>query len=319
MKIGRARPDTVQRMVCVSLSLVEAVEAPGIARIKKVLGGREILGVGSPPPRSVPIRRAARPCQAGGSGAYRSCSPPAPRLSHGSRRNSARRDLNLRSPCRVDPVGRRKRRGRQIPHPFSIAIDAPVDRDGRDTGPQRGAEVALRDGIIVAVPMKIHALARTLPPDRRIVRRSVERRAVDILLLHREVELNGFVRIERVDAARTPGLLAGDKGEPLAEVQESALHAREDDVPVDQPLEDIEVSADRVAVDRLNQPVGVKAGVLAGIEQEGNKSLKLQIVGRCAGNPVCASPPGDRCPRGRPSSSARHAPPRNTRRETPIG
>ena len=101
----------------------------------------------------------------------------------------------------VDRV--RIRRRRQRPDPVADALDRRViDRHRRHARAERRAQVALVDRVVVAVPVQVHALARRLIPERRIVRRADQlgrRQLVEV-----PVELNRLVGIERVDAAAAP-------------------------------------------------------------------------------------------------------------------
>ena len=50
--------------------------------------------------------------------------------------------------------------------------------------------------------------------------------------------------------------------------RKAALHSRKNDVPIDQPLEGVEIAADLLAFDRRHQAVGVEPGIPADVDAE---------------------------------------------------
>src|SRR5262245_25715497 len=131
----------------------------------------------------------------------------------------------------IDVIRHRKLRRREIPHPSFDPSDAPpVDGHWRHAGAECGAQIAFSNRVVVAVTMQVHAVASALLPDRWRIRRPVQCRTIDVLGPHRKVELDGLVRVEGVDAPRSPRFLPRDEVETFAELQKGAFHPRKDDV-----------------------------------------------------------------------------------------
>ena len=106
------------------------------------------------------------------------------------------------------------------PQPISGALHAwNVDRHRRRSGPHRCAEITFENRAVVAVPVQLHALARTLIPDGREVR------GADAVILG-ETEKLVLVRVEGVDASRPRRGIPVDKRECRRLLQQDLLHLR---------------------------------------------------------------------------------------------
>ena len=128
----------------------------------------------------------------------------------------------------------------------------------------------------------MHALARTLLPDRREIRGAVQLGIADVCGTHREIELQHLVGVECIDPARPPIALPFDERELPAQVFEGGLHAVKDDIAIDQAIDEIEVATDLGAVDRFDQLVGVEPRIVADLHEEFQQVEETQVVGGCA-------------------------------------
>ena len=94
-------------------------------------------------------------------------------------------------------------RGRQGPDPVADTLESGmIDGDGGYARAERRAQVALVHGVVVAVPVQIHAVPRLLVPQGRKVRcgnQLAQRQPIQW-----PVELDALVGIEGVDAPRSP-------------------------------------------------------------------------------------------------------------------
>ena len=111
-----------------------------------------------------------------------------------------------------------------------------IDRRRRRAGAEGCVLVPLLGHHVVAVPVKLHALARLLQPDRG----EVDRRIAFALrqLVDREVEQD-LVRIERVVSPRTPFGVLHQRCEAAVEHQQALAHQRDgdriNDIAIEQP------------------------------------------------------------------------------------
>ncbi len=179
---------------------------------------------------------------------------------------------------RVDLM--RAARGVQIAEPLLDPLDrSMVDRLRRHAGPERGGEIALVERRIVAVPVQLHAFARLLIEDRGKIAGTVALVGSDGAEQH--VHLHELVGIEGVDPARSPRLLFGEEWlKARASLDEAFAHPRDDNESPNLPVDDTEVRAGRLHC--RDQPIRLQALVDAGIENEADESVKIEVVRRHA-------------------------------------
>ena len=177
----------------------------------------------------------------------------------------------------VDRV--RIRRRRQRPDPVAHALDAGViDRHRRHTRAERGAQVALVHGIVVAVPMQVHPFARLLIPQRREVggaNQLVVRQPIEL-----PVELNGLVRIEGVDAPAAPARhpVAENRRDAVAQLKRLQLQTVDQPEPQQRALE--QGDGDVVLLETSAHGVGGHAVVERTLEHELDEALQIELMRR---------------------------------------
>ena len=169
-------------------------------------------------------------------------------------------------------------RRRQRPDPIADALQrGMIDGDRGDAGAERGAQVALVDRVVVAVPVQVHPLARLLIPQRGKV--GCADQLFPRKILEPPVELNRFVRIERVDASAAP------RREGRVENRRDAVSERErlDLETIDQPEPKQQTLEERgpVALVARASPhaLGRRAIVERAVEDELHETLQIELVG----------------------------------------
>ena len=154
-----------------------------------------------------------------------------------------------------------------------------VDRLRRHSGAERGGEIALVERRIVAVPVQLHTFARLLIEDRGKIAGTVALIASDGAEQH--AHLHELVGIEGVDPPRPPRLLFGEERlQARASLDEAFAHTRDDNEFPNLPVDDTKIRASRLH--RRDQPIRPQALVDAGIENEADESVKVQVVRRHA-------------------------------------
>src|SRR5262249_25442279 len=132
---------------------------------------------------------------------------------------------------------------------------------------------------IVAVPVQLHAFARLLIEDRGKIAGTVALVESDGAEQH--VHLHELVGIEGVDTARPPRLLFGEERlKARASPDEAFAHPRADNELPSLPVDDTEVRAR--CLHRRDQSSRLQALVDAGIENEADESVKVEVVRRHA-------------------------------------
>ena len=129
---------------------------------------------------------------------------------------------------------------------FDAADILEIDGGRCRAGAECRALVALVDPGVVAVPVQLHARARSLQPDRGEIGGRIFFRLGN--LVHWKVE-DHLGRVERVDAPRTPGRLVHHERKASGEHQQPFAHQRDGN-----RINQIAVDEIEVAALRLNQP-----------------------------------------------------------------
>ena len=184
------------------------------------------------------------------------------------------------SPRRGDLVDRiRIFRRRQRPDPVAHALDRRmVDGDGRHARAERGAQVALVHRRVVAVPVQVHALARLLVPQRRIVRGADKLRLRQPV--ERPVELDGLVGIEGVHPSTAPLRHVGRQAWRHA----VAERERRDLQPIHQPEPHEQAFEQRLPLPHRRHPAADvfprRPVVERAVEHESHERFEIELVRR---------------------------------------
>ena len=136
--------------------------------------------------------------------------------------------------------------------------------------PAPSAALRLRSSTEVLFPSQWSCMPspRRLPPDRRIVRGAIEFSIANVRRVHGEVKLDCLVGIESVNPPGPPIQLPIEKGETLTHVQKTVAHPVDDDQPVERLLEEVQIAAERLALDCAQQVVGAKSTVNRHLAEE---------------------------------------------------
>ena len=311
-----AQPDAVERVVGVSARLAKMRESIRRVRIQRVLIGGELGRVGIEPMRIRADRVDVLDHADTGSFANAVSEPAVGVAVHAVlfvESAPARRE-RLVDGIRVS--GRRERPD-PVAHAFQPGM---IDGDRCHAGAEGRAEVALVHRVVVAVPVKVHAFARRLVPQRRIVGCADQFRGRQPI--EPPVELNRLVRVERVDSPAPPprNAVLQHRGDAVAKVERLQLQ------PIHQPESHQDPFEQREASTRFAKAAGDALRGRAVVERAREDELDEAPADRAAGR-ACRA----RCAAGWPGESRRVlvwqtaqlnptcSTPKRRRRETPMG
>jgi hypothetical protein len=80
-------------------------------------------------------------------------------------------------------------------------------------------------------------------------------------LIEGQSELNGLIRIEGVDASRSPVVLPVQEAQPARKLLQRVAHARKNDVTVNGFFDKIQTPVDFRAIDGGDERIGGEAGI----------------------------------------------------------